>query len=146
MIETRKSSFRRRPPDKNHVAACWVLASSLVTVSPNPNAHTFLNPTPRTRPSRKSQGLHRTSFDSTNPFKPTLTLKNLPFKDLYKEIIIRNPKKVGSSGLRYGLGLRFSVKGLLGPARRAGKLQSPKPSNSQHEAPNRDSLNTTVKP
>ena len=47
------------------------------------------------------------------------------FKDLYKEIIIRNPKKVGSSGLRQGRrivlrhfyfrvwGLRFEV-GLRG--------------------------------
>ena len=26
--------------------------------------------------------------------------------DLYKEIIIRNPKKVGSSGLTWGLGSR----------------------------------------
>ena len=30
---------------------------------------------------------------------------------MYKEIIVRNPKTVGSSGLRYGLGLKVRMEG-----------------------------------
>ena len=48
--------------------------------TPTPHQHTSLNPEPY-----------------LNPEEPTL------FTDLYKEIIIRNPKNVGPSGLRQTL-------------------------------------------
>ena len=35
-----------------------------------------------------------------NKQQPQALDYHLPFKDLYKEIIVRRPKKVGSSGLR----------------------------------------------